>query len=71
VLEVEADSPAERAGVLVGDIVLAIQGQAVQDVRQIARLLRHAGSGQSYTLSLLRGGERLELPLHSDARAAA
>lgn len=70
IVEVEAGSPAEAAGVIVGDVVLAVQGQTVQDVRQITRFLRRAG-GQNLTLSLLRGGERLELSLLPEVRAAA
>jgi serine protease Do len=73
VVEVEAGSPAEAAGVLVGDVVLAVQGQVVQDVRHLSRLLRRAkaSSSQGLTLSLLRGGERLELSLLPAIRAAA
>jgi S1-C subfamily serine protease len=73
VLEVEAGSPAEAAGIIVGDVVLAVQGQAVHDVQYISRLLRRArpSSGQGLTLSLLRGGERLELSLLPEVRAAA
>ncbi len=73
VVEVEAGSPAEAAGVIVGDVLLAVQGQAVQDVRYLSRLLRRARAqvGQNLTLSLLRGGERLELSLLPEARAAA
>lgn len=75
VVEVEAGSPAEAAGLIVGDVLLAIQGQAVQDVRQISRLLHRAGAAakasQNLMLSLLRGGERLELSLLPEVRAAA
>ncbi len=73
VVEVEAGSPAETAGVMVGDVLLAVQGQAVQDVRHISRLLRRAtaSGSQNLLLSLLRGGERLELSLLPEVRAAA
>ena len=73
VVEVEAGSPAEAAGMLVGDVVLAVQGMAVQDVQQLTRLLCRAGaqSREDLTLSLLRGGERLALVLVPEVRAAA
>jgi S1-C subfamily serine protease len=70
---VEAGSPAEAAGMMVGDVVLAVQGIAVQDVQQLTRLLCRAGAkdGENLMLSLLRGGERLELALLPEGRAAA
>jgi serine protease Do len=73
VLEVEPGSPSEAAGVIVGDVVLAVQGLVVQDVQQITRLLHRASAkgSQNLTLSLLRGGERLELSLLPEVRAAA
>jgi serine protease Do len=73
VVEVEAGSPAEAAGMMVGDVVLAVQGIAVQDVQQLTRLLCRAGAkdSENLTLSLLRGGGRLELALLPEVRAAA
>jgi len=73
VVEVEAGSPAEAVGMMVGDVVLAVQGMAVQDVQQLTRLLCRAGAqdSENLTLSLLRGGERLALALLPEVRAAA
>jgi serine protease Do len=73
VVEVEAGSPAEVAGMMVGDVVLAVQGIAVQDVQQLTRLLCRAGTkdSENLTLALLRGGERLALVLRPEVRAAA
>jgi len=70
---VEAGSPAEAAGMLVGDVVLAVQGMAVQDMQQITQRLRDAiaQGSQTLTLSLLRGGEGLALELQPERRAAA
>jgi serine protease Do len=72
VVAVEAGSPAEAAGMLVGDVVLAVQGMTVQDGQQLTRLLCRAGvqSSQNLMLSLLRGGERLALSLLLEGRAA-
>ena len=73
VVQVEAGSPAEAAGMMVGDVVLAVQGIVVQDVQQLTRLLGRTGAqgSQNLTLALLRGGERLELVLLLEGRAAA
>jgi len=73
VVAVEAGSPAEGAGMMVGDVVLAVQGIAVQDVQQLPRLLGRTGAqgSQNLTLALLRGGERLALALLPEGRATA
>jgi serine protease Do len=73
VVQVEAGSPAEAAGMIVGDVVLAVQGMAIQDVQQLTRLLYRAGAqgSQNLMLSLLRGGERVELALLPEVHAAA
>jgi serine protease Do len=54
---VVADSPAEAAGLLPGDVVLALDGTTIRDARHLPRLL---GSGEtsvrSRTVTILRGG---------------
>jgi S1-C subfamily serine protease len=69
---VVADSPAESAGLLPGDMVLALDGHAIRDARLLPRLLNGgaAGSG-SRTLTILRAGSRLDLSLTPAARKAA
>jgi S1-C subfamily serine protease len=58
VLSVEADAPAARAGVLVGDVVFAIDGQAVQSPEQVVDLLGTGAVGRTLALDLVRGGGR-------------
>jgi len=50
-----------------------VQGMAIQDIQQLTRLLYRAGAqgSQNLTLSLLRGGERVELALLPEVHAAA
>jgi serine protease Do len=67
---VEAGAPAEAAGVLIGDLLLALDGFAIRDVESLARVLSRAGADELRTLTLLRAGERLELALTPVARAA-
>ncbi len=50
-------SPAESAGVLVGDIVLAFDGTALDDTESLLMLLRSDRAGKPSTLTVLRGGE--------------
>ena len=56
---IATNSPAEQAGVLLGDILVAIDGQPVQDIDD---LRRHLGAGRQVTLSVIRGGALAEVP---------
>lgn len=58
VLSVEPDAPAARAGVLVGDVVLAIDGQRLDSPEQVADLLGTGAAGRTLALELVRGGTR-------------
>lgn len=68
---VEEGGAAEAAGLLVGDVLLAVDERAVSDARLLPRVLSRAGAGQPRTLAILRGGERLTITLTPVARAAA
>lgn len=53
VVNVDANSPAEQGGLLMGDTLLSIGGEAVQDIGTLRRYL-HAG--QPVPIDILRGG---------------
>jgi S1-C subfamily serine protease len=65
VMAVEADGPAQRAGIRGGDLIYALDGRNVADVDGIHRiltgLLRNDGPPQPVRLSILRHGELMEL----------
>lgn len=72
IVAVEADGPAEAAGILVGDALLAVDGHITQSAEQLVRLLNRAGTaGQQRTLEALRGGQRITIALTPVMRAAA
>jgi len=56
VVGVSADSPAERAGLLVGDVILAIDGRSIQSPVDLLEHLQRIAVGASATLSVVRGG---------------
>jgi S1-C subfamily serine protease len=61
VVTVEPGSPAEQAGTLIGDVILAIGGQPVTDVDSLRAHLGGDRLGQSVAVKILRGGEPQEL----------
>ncbi|MGN6486661.1 MAG: S1C family serine protease [Devosia sp.] len=61
VVGLERDSPAARAGFLIGDIITTWNGEAVASVGDVADRLSAGTVGQSHKLGVLRGGNALEL----------
>ncbi len=56
-LNVVPGGAADQAGLLVGDILLSINGQSLEDVEQLQAQLRGEHIGTSSELVILRGGE--------------
>src|SRR5438309_9783510 len=61
VVGVEENSPAKRAGLREGDIIVALEGQPVAGVDDLHRLLTEVRVGVSCALTVLRWTEKLEL----------
>jgi serine protease Do len=56
VTSVEDDSPAAKAGLKEGDVILEFNGQAVQGQAQLARLVQETPAGRQGKLLISRGG---------------
>jgi S1-C subfamily serine protease len=63
VLLVEDASPAKRAGLREGDVIVALEGQPVAGVDDLHRLLTEVRVGLSSTLTVVRYTEKLELKI--------
>lgn len=61
VMSVEEGSPAKRAGLREGDVIVALDGTPVAGVDDLHRLLTDAKVGVSSSMTVLRWTERLEL----------
>ncbi|MFH1867115.1 MAG: trypsin-like peptidase domain-containing protein [Patescibacteria group bacterium] len=55
------DSPAARAGLQEGDIILELNGQRIDQGHSLARLIAQNNPGDSITLKILRNEKELEL----------
>jgi len=58
---VDADSPAAQAGLRPGDVILAINGQELQNESDLARIINQFQPGDTITLTVQRDGQRLTL----------
>lgn len=68
VSEIVSDSPAARAGVRVGDVILRFDGEDVTSVRKLVRLINEAAPGQSARLTISRAGAQQEITVTLGAR---
>jgi S1-C subfamily serine protease len=68
---VDGRSAAALGGVLLGDVIVAWNGEPIRDYRQVQRLLGPQSVGSPVTLTALRGGARIELRLTVGERPAS
>jgi putative serine protease PepD len=61
VQEVQPDSPAAKAGLRVGDLVVAIDGKAVESYDELASQIRAHKPGDKVTLKVVRDGSETEV----------
>jgi S1-C subfamily serine protease len=70
ILGVEAGGPAEKAGVLIGDILVALNGKPLTDTEELAAHLSSEQIGKSVKASLVRGGTLINLDIPVEERPA-
>jgi serine protease Do len=76
VAEPQSGSPAQKAGIKAGDVIVSVNGEAVADSRNLARRISAMAPGTSVKLGIIRGGKEDtltltlgELPKERQARA--
>ncbi|NJL45312.1 MAG: PDZ domain-containing protein [Leptolyngbyaceae cyanobacterium SM2_3_12] len=63
VISLDPDGPAEQSGLLLGDIVITLNQQPVSQLNQVKTVLQPEFIGQTIPAQIIRGGQRLDLPL--------
>ncbi|MCB1587534.1 MAG: DegQ family serine endoprotease, partial [Xanthomonadales bacterium] len=63
VAQVTPDSPAEAAGIEVGDVILGFEGQNVEESQQLPAMVAATAPGSEVKLQILRNGKRRTLDL--------
>ncbi len=76
VAEPQSGSPADKAGIKSGDVIVSVNGEAVEDARNLARRISSLSPGTSVRLGIVRNGREDtltltlgELPRERQARA--
>lgn len=61
VVAVAAASPAEKAGILLGDIIVAAEGSSVQNIQSLQPFLDSENVGKTIVLDVVHGGQIVKL----------
>jgi S1-C subfamily serine protease len=63
VVNIEPDGPGDRAGVLIGDVLLSLDGKPVSDTRDVQTSLSPESVGKTLNVQVIRGGALVEVAI--------
>jgi len=63
IVNVQPDGPAEQSGLMIGDVILTVQGRQVATVEELQDHLSGEIVGQAVDVDLLRGGQLTQAPV--------
>lgn len=64
--EVRPDSPADKAGLKRGDVMVEFDGERVRSPRQFSRLVQESSPGRTVKATIVRGGKRSDVQITPD-----
>lgn len=68
VMHVESGGPADSGGVLLGDILIDMDGRSFDDLEDLHEALGQKGPGQDVQTTLLRGGQKFQIAIRIGTR---
>lgn len=69
IIHVEPDGPADRAGMLLGDVLVELQGSSLEGMESVQQILSSAKIGEKVPATILRGGSPTQLNVTLEDRA--
>jgi serine protease Do len=69
--QVDSETPAARAGLKAGDVVVAFDGERVRSARQLDRLVEETPPGRGVKMSIVRDAAKLDVDVTPEASAFA
>jgi S1-C subfamily serine protease len=67
-MNVEPGGPSDTAGILLGDILMKLDGKAFDSLHDLQNLIAGRKSGETAQLDLIRGGQRIEKAIKIGSR---
>jgi S1-C subfamily serine protease len=68
VMHVEPEGPADKAGALLGDVLIDLDGRTFEDLEDVHEELRRKGVGQDVQAKVIRGGQNIQIPIRIGQR---
>jgi S1-C subfamily serine protease len=71
VVRVLPNTPAEKAGIRMGDVILSVDNQRVSDGGQLQSIVENAGLNRNLKLKIQRGDRAMDLTVQTEQLASA
>ena len=69
--QVDSETPAAKAGLKAGDVVVAFDGERVRSARQLDRLVEETPPGRSVKMSIVRDAAKLDVDVTPEAAVSS
>ena len=63
---VTVDTPADKAGVQAGDIILSFDGKEIEEMRDLPRIVAQSAVGEKYKVDVWRAGGKKSLTIKTE-----